>query len=164
MTTAVDTNALLAILYDDTHTDASETALRQAYQEGKLVIAPIVYAELAADGHFDTVSELNEFLGDFSLRLGEPSRDALFRAGQQFQRYTSRRPDGLQCPTCGHKQRGVCEACGDDLAPRQHIAADFLIGGHAVVDAESLISFDSGFYETYFPSLTVRPAEDSSHS
>lgn len=157
MITAVDTNALLAILYEDTHTDASEATIRRAYQEGKLAIAPIVYAELAADGHFDTESELNEFLDDFSLQLVEPSRDALFRAGQQFQRYTSRRPDGLQCPACGHKQQVVCEEYGDELAPRQHIAADFLIGGHAVVDADSLISFDSGFYETYFPSLTVRP-------
>ncbi|AZH24750.1 PIN domain-containing protein [Haloplanus aerogenes] len=157
MITAVDTNTLLAILYEDTHTDASETTLRQAYQEGKLVIAPIVYAELAADGHFNTESELNEFLADFSIQLGEPSCDALFRAGQQFQRYTSHRPDGLQCPTCGRKQQVVCEECGEDLAPGQHIAADFLIGGHAVVDAESLISFDSDFYETYFPSLTVHP-------
>lgn len=157
MTTAVDTNALLAILYEDTHTDASETTLRRSYQDGRLVITPIVYAELAADGHFNTESELNEFLEDFSIQLEEPSRNALFRAGRQFQRYTSRRPDGVQCPACGSKQRVVCEVCGDELAPRQHVAADFLIGGHAVVDAESLISFDSGFYETYFPALAVRP-------
>ena len=157
MITAVDTNALLAILYDDSYADASETAIRRAYQEGKLVIAPIVYAELAADGHFDTAADVNEFLDDFSLQLIEPSRDALFRAGQQFQCYTSRRPDGLQCPTCGHKQHVVCEECGETLTPRQHIAADFLIGGHAAADADSLISFDGGFYGTYFPSLTVRP-------
>lgn len=157
MTTAIDTNALLAILYEDTHTDASETALRRGYQEGQLVITPVVYAELAADGHFDTESEVNEFLEDFSIQLAEPSRTALFRAGHQVHRYTSRRPDGFQCPACGSKQSVVCEACGEDLAPRQHIAADFLIGGHAVVDADSLISFDRSFYKSYFPSLTVLP-------
>jgi hypothetical protein len=157
VTTAIDTNALLAILYEDAHADASEAALRRAYQEGKLVITPIVYAELAADGHFDTASEVNEFLDDFSIQLTEPSRDALFRAGQRFQRYTARRPDGMQCPACGSKQRVECAECGEKLAPRQHVAADFCIGGHAVVDADALISFDSGFYRTYFPSLTVRP-------
>ena len=157
MIVAVDTNALLAILYTDEHTDPSEKALRQAYQKGKLVITPVVYAELAADGHFDTVSELDLFLEDFSIQLVEPSRNALFRAGQQFQRYTVRRPDDFQCPVCGNKQRLICEECGDVLSSRQHIAADFLIGGHAVADADSLISFDRGFYETYFPSLTVRP-------
>lgn len=157
MTTAVDTNVLLAILYEDNHTDASEAELRHAYQEGKVVITSIVYAELAADGHFDTGSDLNQFLEDFSIQVVEPSQEALFEAGEQFQRYTKRRPNGLQCPSCGTKQSVTCNKCGESLTPRQHIAADFIIGGHAIVDADALVSFDSGFYETYFSSLTVQP-------
>lgn len=157
MITAVDTNALLALLYEDEHTDESEAELRRVYREGRVVVTSIVYAELAADGHFDTASELDQFLADLSIRLVEPSREALFRAGEQFQRYTARRPDGLQCPSCGTKQTARCEACGEDLAPRQHIAADFIIGGHAAVDGGALVSFDNAFYETYFPSLTVYP-------
>lgn len=157
MTTAVDTNALLAVLYDDRHADESEAALRRAYREGKTVVAPVVYAELAADGHFGSEAELNQFLEDLSIQLVEPSRGALFRAGQQFQRYVDRRPEGFQCPSCGTKRSVVCDECGSDLTSRQHIAADFVIGGHAVVDADSLISFDDGFCGTYFPSLTVYP-------
>jgi len=157
VTTAVDTNALLALLYDDDYTDASEAALRRAYRKGRVVITPIVYAELAADGHFDTRTDLNRFLEDFSIQLAEPSRDALFEAGEMFQRYTDRRPNALQCPSCGTKRTVECKECGADLTPRQHIAADFLIGGHATVDADSLVSFDDGFYRTYFPSLTVHP-------
>lgn len=157
MTTSVDTNALLALLYEDDHTDASEAELRRAYQDGKVVITSIVYAELAADGHFDTASDLTQFLTDFSMQLVDPSQEALFRAGQQFQRYTERRPDGLQCPSCGTKQTVTCEECGEQLTPRQHIAADFLIGGHATVDADALVSFDTAFYQTYFPSLPVVP-------
>lgn len=159
MTTAVDTNALLAILYEDEHTNASEDALRHAYQESRVVVTPIVYAELSADGHFETAAELDQFLEDFSIQLVEPSREALFQAGETFRRYTERRPDGLQCPACGTKQTVQCEACDGDLSPRQHIAADFLIGGHAAVDADALVSFDDGFYNTYFPSLTVRPEQ-----
>lgn len=157
MTTAVDTNALIALLYDDEHADASEDALRRAYQDGRIVVTSVVYAELAADGHFDTPSELDGFLEDFSIRVVEPSRQALFRAGQQFRSYTERRPDGLQCPTCGAERTVYCETCGNDLAPRQHVAADFVIGGHAAVDADALLSFDDAFYETYFPLLSVRP-------
>lgn len=157
MTTAVDTNVLLAILYEDAHTEASEAELRRAYQDGKLVVTSIVYAELAADGHFDTVADLNQFLADFSIQSVEPSQEALFHAGQQFQRYTKRRPDSLQCPSCGTKQIVMCEECGEDLTPRQHIVADFVIGGHAMTDADALVSFDTAFYETYFPSLTVYP-------
>lgn len=157
MTTAVDTNVLLAILYEDAHTEASEAELRRAYQDGKLVVTSIVYAELAADGHFDTEADLNQFLADFSIRCVEPSQESLFRAGQQFQRYTKRRPDGLQCPSCGTRQTVRCEECGEDLTPRQHIAADFVIGGHAMTDADALVSFDTAFYETYFPSLSIYP-------
>jgi len=155
--TAVDTNALLALLYDDEHADASEAALRRAYQDGRVVITPIVYAELAADGQFETTDDLDQFLDDLSIQLADPSREALFRAGEAFGAYTDRRPDGLQCPACGTEQTVPCEHCGTDLTPRQHIAADFCIGGHAAVDCDRLISFDTGFYETYFPSVTVRP-------
>jgi predicted nucleic acid-binding protein len=157
VSTAVDTNALIALLYEDEHADASEAALRRAYRDGRIVITPIVYAELAADGHFKSASELDTFLEDFSIQLVEPSRDALFRAGEQFQQYTVRRPDGFQCPSCGTKQRHHCESCTEELVPRQHIAADFLIGGHATVDGDGLVSFDTGFYETYFPELTLYP-------
>jgi len=155
--TAVDTSALLALLYDDDHGDESEAELRRVYREGRVVVTPTVYAELAADGRFDSASELDQFLEDLSIRLDEPSRAALFRAGEQFRRYTARRPDGLQCPSCGAKRTVRCEACGEALAPRQHIAADFVIGGHAAVDGDGLLSFDSDFYETYFPSVTVYP-------
>jgi predicted nucleic acid-binding protein len=158
--TAVDTNALLAVLYDDDFADDSERALGEAYRDGKLVVTPIVYAELGADGQFETDSELDRFLEDFSIQLVEPSRPALFRAGTQFDAYTERRPDGLQCPSCGVRRTVRCEECNASLAPRQHIAADFLIGGHAAVDADALVSFDHGFYETYFSSVTVRPGAD----
>lgn len=157
MITSVDTNALLALLYGDEHADQSEAELRRRYREGRVVVTPVVYAELAADGHFDSASELDRFLSDLSIQIVEPSREALFRAGERFQRYTARRPDGFQCPSCGTKQTIRCEECGENLAPRQHIAADFVIGGHAAVDGDALVSFDTAFYETYFPSLTVYP-------
>lgn len=157
MTTAVDTNALLGLLYDDDYGDESEQALRQAYRNGRLVVTPVVYAELAADGHFETAAPLDEFLADFSISVETPSRNALFRAGQAFRRYADTRPDGFQCPECGEKRSVSCPNCQASLSHRQHVAADFLIGGHAAVDTEELITFDAGFYGTYFESLSVRP-------
>lgn len=157
MTTAVDTNVLLAILYDGEYGAESEALLRRAYREGAVVTTPIVYAELAADGHFDDEAALDRFLDDLSIRVVDPSREALYAAGEQFRAYTDRRPDGLQCPACGAKRTVACEECGEALAPRQHVAADFLIGGHATVDADALLSFDTGFYATYFPSLLTHP-------
>ena len=81
-TTAVDTNALLALLYDDDYADESETALRGAYRKGRLAVTPVVYAELAADGGFEGTADLDTFLSDCSIRLETPSRTAAFRAGE----------------------------------------------------------------------------------
>jgi len=156
-TTAVDTNALLALLYDDGYADESETTLRGAYREGRLVVTPVVYAELASDGGFEGTTDLDRFLSEFSIRLETPSRTAAFRAGESFREHIDHRPDGLECPACGAERTVSCSECGESLAPRQHVAADFLIGGHAAVDADALVTFDAGFYETYFPELPVRP-------
>lgn len=160
MITAVDTNVLLALLYGDEHAEVGESELRRAYQDGRVVVTQIVYAELAADGRFETASELDRFLEDLSIGLVAPSQEALFRAGEGFRRYIDRRPDGFQCPSCGTIQSIRCADCDADLTPRQHIAADFVIGGHASVDADALVSFDTSFYETYFPSLTVHPRSE----
>ncbi|WP_049898892.1 type II toxin-antitoxin system VapC family toxin [Halococcus agarilyticus] len=159
MTTAVDTNALLALVHDDHHADAAERALRAAYQEGPLAITSIVYAETAADGQFPTTEALTTFLNDLSIDVAHPSPEALFRSGEAFDTYIDRHPNRLQCPDCGTKQVVNCPGCDRVLTPRQHIATDFLIGGHAVTDAAALVTFDAGFYGSYFPELTVRPAE-----
>jgi len=69
---------------------------------------------------------------------------------------------GFSVHLAGQSRLFSCEECSEDLAPRQHIAADFIIGGHATVDEDALVSFDTAFYETYFPSLTIYP-ESSAH-
>jgi len=156
-TIAVDTNVLLSVLYDDANGDDAETALRAGYRRGRLVVTGIVYAELAAAAVFDDQGELDRFLEDTSIAVVTASPEARYRAGEAFDTYTDRRPDGLQCPECGAERTATCDHCGRDLTPRQHVAADFLIGGHAAVDADELLSFDRGFYSSYFPDLHVRP-------
>lgn len=158
MTTAVDTNALLALIHDDDYADRAEQALRDAYREDGLVITPIVLAELAADGQFPTPEAVATFLNDLSIDVTPISTEAAFRSGEAFATYSERRPDGLQCPECSTIQGVECSECGRGLSPRQHIAADFLIGGHAVTDADALVTFDRRFYESYFTGLEIQPA------
>jgi predicted nucleic acid-binding protein len=157
VTTVVDTNALLALLYDDEHAASSEAALRDAYREGNVVITPVVYAELAADDSFGGRDALDTFLADMSIEIEGPGPDALFRAGEAFRTYADTRPEGLQCPDCGTEYDPVCPDCDREAALRQHVAADFLIGAQAAESGAELVSFDSGFYETHFPEVSVEP-------
>ncbi len=153
-TTVVDTSAVLALLYDEGR-DVSET-LATAASDSKLVVNPVVYAELAADPTFDDADALEYFLDDVGIAVDSPPREADFLAGEKFQAYLERRGGGLQCPSCGSETRVSCPDCGESLGVRQHVASDFLIGAHAAT-TDRLVTYDSGFYRDYFDIDDVLP-------
>ena len=153
MITAVDTNVLLDVLIPNApHGDESERALADALRAGAVVVSDPVYAELAA--HFPEQEELDRFLTDTGLRLEASEADALYRAGRAWSDYIRRRP-ALTCPHCGARQDHHCDKCGASVQPRQHVVADFIIGAHALVQADQLLTRDRGYYATYFPELTL---------
>jgi predicted nucleic acid-binding protein len=135
MTTAIDTNVLLDILIpNDQFYDASLEALEQRASTGSLVVCDVVYAELCI--HFTSQRECDTFLADNDIRIEALTRVAHFEASRAWRRYR------LQ----GGK--------------RTRILPDFLIGGHALVQASALLTRDRGFYRNLFPSLEVLdPAE-----
>jgi predicted nucleic acid-binding protein len=152
--TAIDTNVLLdLVLPDQSRVDQSKDALRRAARQGALVISEPVYAELATV--FASDQELSQFLSDTSMNLLPTGAAALFRAGKAWQEYRRRRPPGLECPQCGNRQQLRCTSCGRDLSLRQHMVADFLIGAHAAVQADRLLTSDRRYYTTYFPELRI---------
>jgi predicted nucleic acid-binding protein len=153
MITAVDTNILLDVLIPGApHGDESELALAEALRAGAVVISDPVYAELAV--HFPDQEKLDRFLADTGLRLESTKAEALYRAGRSWSEYLRRRP-ALACPQCGATQDLHCDKCGASVQPRQHVVADFIIGAHAVVQADQLLTRDRGYYATYFPELTL---------
>ncbi len=153
MITAVDTNVLLDVLIPDApHGDESEHALADGLRAGAVLISDPVYAELAA--HFPAQEDLDRLLADTSLRLESSNAEALYRAGRAWSEYIRRRP-ALACPQCGAEQDLHCDRCGASIQPRSHVVADFIIGAHALTQADQLLTRDRGYYTTYFPELTL---------
>lgn len=149
-TTLVDTSALIALLYpDDEHNAAAADRLRDAAERGAVAINPVVYAELAADPFFETAADLRAFLDDTGIEVREVPASARFDAGEAFGAYLDRRPDGFQCPECGHEATVTCLDCGADLSTRRHVAPDFLIGAHAAT-VDRLLTFDADFFDRNF--------------
>jgi predicted nucleic acid-binding protein len=152
--TAVDTNILLDVLTPGAaHAEVSDTALTQALTEGPLIVCELVYSELAS--HFPGSRELERFFSDTTIKLVRSTEDALVAAGEAWRGYARRRGTALLCSQCGNRQTVRCGHCGAAVGPRQHVLPDFIIGAHALLQADRLLTRDRGYYSTYFPTLNL---------
>jgi predicted nucleic acid-binding protein len=131
MITAVDTNVLVDILEPDpVHGSRSKEALKRCLREGVVVACGVVWAEVAtAYGH--NPNDLIEALRVMRIGFSAMSKEAALAAAESWHTYRSR------------------------VGGRDRIAADFLIGGHASVQCERLLTRDRGFYRKYFSGLAV---------
>ena len=128
MITAVDTNVLLDVFLSDApHHAESREAIRRAYDAGAVLVCDIVYAELVPA--FGDRAALDQALAEINARLSPIDTSIAYEAGRRWMQY--RRAGG----------------------PRARIISDFLIGAHAVSEADTFLTRDRGFFETYFPEL-----------
>lgn len=154
MITAVDTHVLLDDLVGDpVHGPSSRERLALCRREGPLVACEVVVAELGA--RFGGPRDLQAFLGDTGIQLERCPLAGLVQAGRAWRTYLQRRTVG--CVECGERLELTCPRCGGAIRLRQHLVADFLIGGHALATADRLLTRDRGFYGTYFPDLRLGP-------
>jgi predicted nucleic acid-binding protein len=137
MTTAIDTNVLVALWDIDPELNAAaQKALDAAQERGALVISGAVYAELLAlPGR--TEKMLDEFFDATAIRIDWEASEQIWRlAGRAFQSYAERR-----------------KRSKEEL-PRR-ILADFFIGAHASLQRYRLMTLDRRLYRAAFPKLEI---------
>ncbi len=132
--TLVDSCVLLDVLTDDKAWGAwSRDALARTANGGRLVINPIVYAEISTG--FDRIEDLDVVVSATDFDREPLPYEAGFLAGRAFLAY---------------RRRG-----GERRSP----LPDFYIGAHAAVRGYRLLTRDVTRYRTSFPSLAlVAPA------
>jgi predicted nucleic acid-binding protein len=137
MTTAIDTNILVALWNeDDTLNTLARSALDAALGRGSLIIATPVFAELLA-GLSRNETFLDSFCRETGISVDWNLDEAIWRAaGRAFRNYVARR-----------RKHGGSE-------PRR-ILADFLIGAHAFQNGFRLLTLDDGLYRAAFPRLAI---------
>lgn len=131
MLTAVDTNVLVDVLEaDPKFGEPSCKAMMKASNEGGLRVCDVVWAEL------------------FTLYAGqeEALKEKLSMMQIEFSPLTDKTSE--VAAHCWHAYR---TRAGD----RRRIAADFLIGAHAMTQCDRLLSRDRGFYRDYFSTLDL---------
>jgi predicted nucleic acid-binding protein len=127
---ALDSSVLIDVLVaDHQFARGSGLAITHALSAGDVVVCDAVVAEVQL--MLDTSSNVMETLNSMGIRYLATSEAAAVRAGVMNRRFRDR----------GGK--------------RDRVVADFLIGAHALLQCDALITRDAGFFRDYFKGLKV---------
>jgi predicted nucleic acid-binding protein len=126
----VDANVLLDVMTEDTRWLAwSAEAIERAADRHRLVINPVIYAEVSL--RYSRIEELDAALPKAMFDRESIPCEAAFLAGKSFLAY---------------RRRG---------GARRSSLPDFFIGAHAAVAGYLLMTRDAARYRTYYPKLSL---------
>jgi predicted nucleic acid-binding protein len=136
---ALDTNVIVSLIGEEpSGALAAETIMEQAREVGALVICGAVYSELLAHPRMSSAL-LERFLAETGIQPEfETGRQIWQEAGARYAKYSARRRRAK-------------------TASARRLLADFVIGAHALLHADRLITFDAGDFRRDFPELLLAP-------
>ena len=131
---AIDSPVLIDLLADGPYADAAEACLRQCLSVGPVVVCDVALAETC--GALRDGAEALAVLEEMSIKFSPLEAKSALRAGEMQRRYRQRNG--------GQSQDGARRA-----------APDFLIGAHALLQCNGLITRDDAFFREYFKGLKL---------
>ena len=127
---ALDSNVLIDLMIgDSTYAESSEACIGEALAHDDVVVCEAVVAEVQA--MLDTSVSLMDLLAPLGIRYQPLGEAAAMRAGHMNKRFRTR----------GGR--------------RERVVADFLVGAHAMLQCNALITRDAGFFRDYFKGLKI---------
>ena len=134
MRTAIDTNVLSALWSGEGLASLVSEVLNQAAADGGLVICAVVYAELLAHPKAK-LDFVDDFLFTTGISIEFDLGESIWReAAQRFAKYAVRR----------RAARG---------GGAKRLLADFVVGAHALIRSDRLLTLDRACYSRDFPDL-----------
>jgi predicted nucleic acid-binding protein len=128
--TAVDTSVLLDVYgADPIFGSQSKEALRFVIAEGGLVACEVVWAETT--GFFPSIATARQAMDRLGVEFSAATLETALEASKAWKSYRAR--GGRRTRVAGH----------------------FLIGAHALCQADRLLTRDRRFYRSYFKRLTI---------
>jgi hypothetical protein len=128
--TAIDANVALDILKgDERFGPASRAALIDSLELGAVMACDLVWAEIG--GWYPTPGDAYEAIDGLGIRFAAIDPEVAAAAGAVWVEYRAR--------------QGM----------RDRLPSDFLIGTHAWMRADRLLTRDRGFYRDYFKRLRI---------
>jgi len=126
---AVDSPVLVELLSNGPQADAVEACLRQSLVGGRVVVCGATLAEICAA--LRGGAEVLEALEEMGVHFNALEAKSALRAGEMHRR---------------HRQRGGNQRRGLD---------EFMIGAHALLQCDGLITWNDTFYRDYFKGLKL---------
>lgn len=125
---AVDSPVLIELLSNGPRADAVEACLRQALVSGKVVVCGTTLAEICAS--LRGGAEVLEALEEMGVVFSAIEAKSALRAGEMHRRHRQRAGDARRID-------------------------DFMVGAHALLQCDGLITWNDKFFRDYFKGLKL---------